>query len=325
MEKAKYYKKLKNKKVQCLLCPHFCVLELNETAKCLSRENIDGEMYALNYAKTVTIGIDPMEKKPLYHFYPGKNILSIGSNSCNFSCLFCQNYSISQFPVPTQSVSAENLLQTCRKHKVEFVAFTYTEPVTWFEYVLDAAKLLHQNGIKTVFVTNGFINPEPLNELLPHLDAMNIDLKSMDDNFYRKICDGKLQPVLETIKIAADSCHLEITNLLITGENDDDENIQKLVDFVAEVNPNIPLHFSKYFPYYKMSHPPTTESVLYRAYQIAKEKLNFVYLGNIIADNDTRCPHCDAIIIKRGYRTEINIADGKCKFCGEKIYGKFDL
>ncbi|OQX70933.1 MAG: AmmeMemoRadiSam system radical SAM enzyme [Candidatus Cloacimonas sp. 4484_275] len=324
MKKAKYYKKLRNNNVQCLLCPHYCVLAPQETAKCLSRKNIDGELWATNYAETVTVSIDPMEKKPLYHFFPGRNILSVGSNSCNFSCSFCQNYSISQFPVPTQKISPETLAQTCKKYKTDFVAFTYTEPITWFEFVLDTAKILHEQNIKTVFVTNGFINPEPLAELLPHIDAFNIDLKSMNDDFYRKFCDGRVQPVLQTIKTVAKFSHLEVTNLLITGENDSEKDIEQLVDFIAEINPNIPLHFSKYFPHFKMNNPPTSESTLYQAFRLAKEKLNYVYLGNILTDNDTRCPHCDAIIIKRGFRTEIKIENGKCKYCGMEIYGKFE-
>jgi len=323
MNQAKYFKKLPNKKVQCELCPHFCVIALDNEGKCRSRLNTDGNLYTFNYAETISISMDPIEKKPLYHFFPGQNILSIGPNSCNFTCNFCQNFSISQYEVPTYHLEPEELINICEKNKTKFVAYTYTEPITWFEYILNSAKLLKEKGFKTVLVTNGFINPEPLKELLPYIDAMNIDLKSMDDVFYRKFCDGRLQPVLDTIKIAAENCHLEITNLLITGENDSNEKIQKLVDFIAEINPNIPLHFSKYFPHYKMSNPPTPESTLHLAREVAREKLNFIYLGNMFSDNDTRCPKCDSILIKRGYSTKILIKNDKCPFCDFEIYGEF--
>jgi len=323
MKEAKYFKKLPNNKVQCELCPHYCVLAPDEIGKCRGKKNIDGILYAINYGKTVTISLDPIEKKPLYHFYPGKMILSIGCNSCNFCCKFCQNYDISQFEVRTFSLSPKQLLDFCRKYNSDFVAFTYTEPITWFEYVLDASKFLKKNNIKTVMVTNGFINPKPLEALLPHIDAMNIDLKSMEDNFYQNLCGGRLEPVLKSIEIAAKSCHVEITNLIITNENDSKENIEKLVDFVAGINPNIPLHFSKYFPNYLMKNAPTPESSLYKALEIAKKKLNYVYLGNILADNNTRCPKCGSIIIKRGFHAQIFIKNGKCPQCDYKIYGKY--
>jgi len=323
MEQAKYYKKLKDKKVQCELCPHFCVLAPEEEGKCRSRFNSDGNLFTSNYAETISISMDPIEKKPLYHFYPGQSILSIGPNSCNFSCDFCQNFSISQFEVPTYHLDLEELLRICKQKRTKFVAYTYTEPITWFEYILDSAKILKENGIKTVLVTNGFINPKPLYELLPYIKAMNIDLKSMEDDFYRKFCGGKLQPVLDTIKTAAKNCHLEITNLLITDENDSKENIQKVIDFIAEINPNIPLHFSRYFPHYKMSNPPTPKSTLHLARELAQEKLNYVYLGNIFSDTDTKCPKCNSLLIKRGFSPKILIKNNKCPFCDFEIYGEF--
>ncbi len=325
MKEAKYYKKLPNRKVQCELCPHFCIITPGNAGKCRARKNIDGVLYAANYAKTITISFDPMEKKPLYHFYPGQNIISIGPNSCNFSCDFCQNYNSSQQIVPTHEITPEMLLEICKDHLSKFVAFTYTEPITWFEFVLDASKLLKENGIKTVMVTNGFINPEPLKELLPCIDAMNIDLKAIDDEFYQRLCSGRLQPVLDTIETASKSCHVEITNLVITGENDSNENIRKLVDFVEKINPEIPLHFSRYFPVYKMANPPTSISTLEKAKEVAQKQLKYVYLGNVMTEKDTRCPKCDRLLVHRAYSTTIDILDGKCPECGTEIYGCFDL
>ena len=323
MKEALYYKKLSDQKVQCLLCPHFCVIPIGENGKCNGRKNIEGKLYSTNYAETITISLDPMEKKPLYHFFPGEQVLSIGPNSCNFSCKFCQNYTSSQQKTHTIEITPGKLLDLCKQHLCMFVSFTYTEPFTWFEFVLEASKLLQENRIKTNMVTNGFVNPEPLKELLPYIDAMNIDLKSMDDEFYRNICDGRLQPVLETIKTASQKCHLEVTNLLITGENDSEEQIRKLVDFMAEVNPEIPLHFSRYFPTYKMSNPPTPISHLKKAQEIAEEKLCYVYVGNVITEKDTHCPNCNHLLISRSHTMECDIMQGKCPSCGHKIYGVF--
>jgi pyruvate formate lyase activating enzyme len=324
MHETRYYKKLNNFKVQCQLCPHFCVIDLEETGKCRSRQNIDGILYATNYGKTMSVSLDPMEKKPLYHFYPGLPILSLGPNSCNFSCIFCQNYTSSQQKVPTRNITPEEIVQICRKQNCNFVAFTYTEPFTWFEFILDAAKILQENQIKVVLVTNGFINQEPLEALLPYIDAMNIDLKSMDEDFYENICDGKLQPVLDTIRTASRFCHIEITNLLITNENDSTDNIVRLVDFVESVNPDIPLHFSRYYPTYKMTNPPTTMERLERAKEIAQKKLSFVYLGNINTDRSTICPNCSTKLISRDYYIETEIVNDKCPSCGTKIYGSFE-
>ncbi len=323
MIQAKHYKKLSNQKVQCILCPHFCVLAHDEEGKCRIRFNTNGELYTSNYAESISISMDPIEKKPLYHFYPGKSILSIGPNSCNFACDFCQNFSISQFEVPTYHLEPEELITLCLKNKTIFVAYTYTEPITWFEYILDSSRLLKERDYKIVMVTNGFMNPEPLHELLPYIDAMNIDLKSMDDEFYRKYCKGRLQPVLDTIKRAATKCHIEITNLLITGENDSPDNILKLVDFIADIDPQIPVHFSRYFPHFKMSNPATPESTLYRAREIARRKLSYVYLGNVISDSDTNCPDCNATLIKRGFASKHLVKNGKCPFCSFEIYGEF--
>ena len=323
MKEALFYTKLEDHKVRCDLCPHNCIIDSGQIGLCKARKNIAGILYSINYGKTISISIDPMEKKPLYHFHPGKDIISIGPNSCNFSCKFCQNYHSSQLEVPTINITPEDILQQCRSNNCDFVAFTYTEPTTWFEFILDSSKLFKENGIKTVMVTNGYINQEPLKKLLPYIDAMNIDLKSFDDKFYRSICNGTLQPVLETIKTASKQCHIEITNLLITDENDTENIIIDLVDFVADVNPDIPLHFSRYYPTYKMKNPATPISKLEMAKEIAEKKLKYVYLGNIITERSTFCPNCNHLLISRDYPIKNEIINGKCPSCGHEIYGEF--
>ncbi|MDP8267678.1 MAG: AmmeMemoRadiSam system radical SAM enzyme [Candidatus Tenebribacter davisii] len=323
MKEALFYTKLEDHKVRCDLCPHNCIIDSGQIGLCKARKNIAGILYSINYGKTISISIDPMEKKPLYHFHPGKDIISIGPNSCNFSCKFCQNYHSSQLEVPTINITPEDILQQCRSNNCDFVAFTYTEPTTWFEFILDSSKLFKENGIKTVMVTNGYINQEPLKKLLPYIDAMNIDLKSFDDKFYRSICNGTLQPVLETIKTASKQCHIEITNLLITDENDTENIIIDLVDFVADVNPDIPLHFSRYYPTYKMKNPATPISKLEMAKEIAEKKLKYVYLGNIITERNTYCPNCHHLLISRDYPIKNEIINAKCPSCGHEIYGEF--
>lgn len=328
MKEALFYEKLAGKSVDCKLCPHSCRIKDGGVGFCKVRTNQAGILYTTNYANTVTVNLDPIEKKPLYHFHPKSEILSLGSNSCNLTCDYCQNYTISQYEAKTLEISPEKLLNLCLKDEIIMVAFTYTEPVTWYEYVLETAKLLSLNSIKTVFVTNGFINQEPLVELLPYIDAMNIDLKAMTDDFYKDLCSGSLEPVLNTIKTAYKHCHIEITNLIIPGENDRDKEIEALVDFIAEIDINIPLHFSRYFPQFQRSTSPTPITTMETAKAIAKKKLNYVYLGNILTDSDTNthCPNCNALLIERNhYQTQIvNLINNKCSTCLTEIYGIFN-
>ena len=326
MKEAQFYKKLDNNAVQCQLCPQMCTIEEGKRGMCFGRMNKKGILYAENYGETISISMDPIEKKPLYHFYPGKEILSIGPNGCNLTCDFCQNYTISQQKAPTSSLKAEDLIALCKKYNSIGVAYTYTEPLIWYEYILDTAKVLRAHDLKVVLVTNGFINPEPLKLLLPYIDAMNIDLKAFTNEFYKTYCSGRLEPVKNTIKIAASQTHLEITNLIITDLNDSRSEIEELVSFVAEVNKEIPLHFSRYFPVYKMKKPPTNPATLEMAYEIGKKKLRYVYVGNINLQNtnDTHCPNCNELLIRRaGYYTSVAQIDKDncCKKCGQKIYG----
>ncbi len=318
---AKYYEKLADSHVKCHLCPVNCHIAPGKQGICMIRTNESGTLYASEYGNTIAVNIDPIEKKPLYHFKPGTDILSIGPNGCNFSCVFCQNWSISQEKASTRYIAPEDLVQLAGSNGSIGVAYTYTEPLVWFEYVLDSARLLKQAGMSIVLVSNGYINGEPARELFPYIDAANIDLKSIRPDFYRKICKGKLADVQRTIKLLLEhKVHVELTNLLIPEMNDTDEEIIELIDWVASLDTRIPLHFSRYFPHYKLESPPTPEERLVYAYQAARAKLKYVYVGNIIGlgDSDTNCQNCGSILVKRnGYSVRLVDLDGnKCAICG---------
>lgn len=327
MKEAKHYTSLSNLRVCCELCPNMCIIAAGDRGLCRGKKNIDGVLYSDNYGKAVSICIDPIEKKPLYHFYPGSNILSLGCNTCNFACDFCQNYTISQLEARTIDIKPQNLVDLCIKHNVKAVAFTYSEPLTWFEYIYDSALLLHENNLDVVLVTNGYINERPLEELLPYIAAMNIDLKAMSETFYEKIAGGKLSSVLNTIRRVEKSCHLEITNLVIPGENDDSDSINKLIGFIAELNSDIPLHFSRYYPTNRRGTPPTLPKTLTLAKQEAEKYLKYVYLGNVPSykESNTYCPKCRSLLIERnGFSTTLHSMNGsRCGACNERIYGRF--
>lgn len=325
MKEALYYEKLENNRVQCMLCFHKCLLVPGKTGLCLGRKNIDGKLYAVNYGLTTSLSTsDPIEKKPLYHFYPGKGILSIAPNGCNLKCPFCQNAEISQMEIPTRKITPEDLISLCRKNNLIGVAYTYSEPLIWYEFLLDAGTAVKNAGLKNVLVTNGIIEEEPAKQILPLIDALNIDIKSIREDFYKKIVKGDLASVQRTIRMAHKTSHIELTNLLITGLNDSDEDIIDLIDWVYNLDKSIPLHFSRYFPHYKMDNPPTPEERLEFAYKQAKEKLDYVYVGNIhIPDTDaTYCPECGNLIIERNgfYGVTIVGMDGKkCNKCKKEI------
>ena len=320
---AEYYEKSKDGSVKCILCPHFCHIGEVKLGICRGRKNIGGSLYAVNYGRPCTIAIDPIEKKPMYHFYPGSRILSTGPNGCNLRCSFCQNWEISQEQIDTPFVSAEMMVEEANRRDVIGISYTYTEPLIWFEYVRDCAQLARKAGLVNVLVSNGTINSEPFLELAPLIDGINIDLKSMNPDYYKKICGGHLETVLETIKLAQTRMMVEITNLLVTGENDTDEDIEKLADFVAGVSDEIPLHFSRYSPRYKMKNPATPLERLFRAREISSKKLKYVYLGNIADEESstTYCPQCSAVLVKRGwYSAEVTgIENGCCVKCGKRI------
>lgn len=319
-KEALYYEKLENNKVRCHLCPWECLLTEGKLGICRGRKNLEGKLYAINYAKAVSIAIDPIEKKPLYHFLPGTEILSTGPNSCNLKCGHCQNWSISQIESPTELVTSENLVSLTLKYNSVGIAYTYTEPLMWYEYILDTAKLAQNKALVNVLVTNGYINPEPLQELLPLIDALNIDVKAMNQDFYKKVCKGRLDVVLKTVELSVEKKrHVELTYLIIPELNDSAEELKKFVNWVADLNPLIPVHFSRYFPAYKSDLPPTPIETLRKAFKIASDKLEYVYVGNayIPGTSDTHCPKCQEVLISRsGYSIHISgIEDKKCKNC----------
>lgn len=329
MKEALFYELVDQEKgvIKCLLCPKECLIKKDQVGFCRARKNINNKLYSLIYSKISSYGIDPIEKKPLYHFYPGIMVLSMGTIGCNFSCDFCQNWTISQANIKDVSVeelSPEKAVQLAMKNNSPGIAYTYSEPLIWYEYVLDTARLAKKNNLKNILVTNGFINYEPLLKILPFIDALNIDLKSFRDSFYQKYCRGSLSPVLRTIEISKSYSHIEITNLIIPGLNDKEEEIKELVDWIASQGKNIPLHFSRYFPCYKMNISATPISTLYKARDIAQKKLKYVYIGNIWDEeaNATYCGNCKTLLIKRTGYNIINLGldeDGKCKHCGEKV------
>lgn len=312
-------------RVGCLVCPHHCRLQPGQTGICRVRYNRRGQLIAANYGEVSSLALDPIEKKPLYHFYPGSMILSAGSWGCNLGCPFCQNYSIAHLTPATRYISPEELLEislTCRQQGSIGLAFTYNEPGMWLEYIMDTAPLLHRQGLKVVMVSNGYIEVQPLRDMLEFVDAFNIDLKGFNDDFYRRLCKGKLEPVQRTLAAIAGKAHLEVTNLLIPGENDDDEAIRGMCRWLRELDPNIVLHFSRYHPAYKMKMPPTPEATLQRAADIAREYLDFVYLGNLSAvENNTFCRSCGQILVRRcGYQVETTgLTEEKCGHCGAII------
>jgi len=321
---AAHWHPLPNGQAACDLCPIGCRLRKGQTGPCGTRANRDGAMEPLHYGRIAAASVDPMEKKPLYHFHPGRLILSVAAPGCNLHCLFCQNWHLSQERgSPLTDASPADLVALAVREDSVGIAFTYSEPLVWYEFVRDTAQLARQAGLKNVLVTNGFLNAEPLAELLPFIDAANIDLKSMDDRFYRKVCRARLQPVLDAIgAFHAAGVHLELTNLLIPGHNDEPRQIERLVDFVADLDPAIPLHFSAYRPAWKMDAPPTPRETLLRARRQAGEKLDWVYLGNVAASEgrDTCCRGCGRVLIERvGPQARVDLDSGACPSCAAPV------
>ena len=323
MKEAMYWEAVEGGKCRCRLCPHQCLIGPGKEGICQNKKNLDGTLMAFRYGEITALNLDPVEKKPLYHFFPGKSILSVGTFGCNLACAFCQNYHLWDGHCPTDPAGPEDLVAAAQRSRSFGLAYTYNEPYMSFEYVLDTAKLARAAGLKNVLVTNGYYNPEPFEELLPFIDAMNIDLKAIRDDFYKKLCKARVEPVKRTIARAAQSCLVEVTNLLVTGENDSDADVAALVDWVASVSVDLPLHFSAYHPMYKLDTPPTSLERLQRAYEIAAAKLHYVYLGNVLSNigANTNCPHCGAVLVKRrGYTVQIeNLRGDKCGACGNKL------
>jgi len=306
MKEAAHYSPIDAQKVECRLCPHRCKIAPGHHGICLTRKNIDGTLYASNYCRPASTAVDPIEKKPLFHFYPGSAIFSTGPYGCTLKCGFCQNYELSQKALEPDEISVKELLEMVIQSSSIGIAYTYSEPTIWFETIMELGPLVRARGLKNVMVTNGYIETAPLQELLQVVDAMNIDIKSMEQGFYQRICKGSLAEVLrtcETVKKAG--CHVEITNLLIPGENDSPDETRRLADFIASaLGKETPLHFSRYFPRYKMDHSATPSSTLTRAWEIARAQLEYVYIGNNLIDDkmNTFCPQCNTLLISRqGY------------------------
>lgn len=326
---AKYYTKQTDNSIQCELCPHNCHIKPGKTGICGTRRNVDGNLEILNYGIISSSGLDPIEKKPLYHFYPGHKIYSIGGYGCNLKCTFCHNHEISQH-IPELGDALKHNQPTDLVAKAKFlpenigIAYTYNEPTIMFEFMVQTAELAKSEGLKNVMVSNGFINLKPLDELTGLIDAFNIDLKSFSDKFYREYTGGRLNPILNTLsRIRESGKHLEVTFLVIPTLNDSLTDASAMFDWISSnLGVNTILHINKYYPAYKMQISPTPTSTLIELYELARTKLKHAYIGNIHGQtlgNNMLCPACSATVIKReGYHTQITALDsnGYCKICG---------
>jgi pyruvate formate lyase activating enzyme len=336
MEKeADFYKKISSKIVQCQLCPHFCTLNYGEKGKCNVRQNKNGKLISLVYEKPCTIALDFIEKKPLYHFLPRKKTLSIATLGCNLKCKHCQNFEISQFEnkkIKSFNVKSPDVIDNAIKRKSKIISYTYTEPTIFYEYMIDICKKANKRSLRNVIVSNGFINPLPLKQLCKYLDASNIDIKSMNNDFYEQICSAKLAPVLDSIKLMKkEGVWIELTNLIIPGFNDSEKDIINLVSWIKNnLGEEVPLHFSAFFPCNKMLNlPPTPIKTVIRAREIAMDLgLKYVYTGNINFQEGetTYCPECNKpLIIRKNYEiVENNLKKGKCSNCGKIIAGVWE-
>ncbi|KAA0256878.1 AmmeMemoRadiSam system radical SAM enzyme [Deferribacter autotrophicus] len=320
---AKYYDKLSDDKVQCKLCPHNCVIKDGKTGLCLIRKNENGTLYQTSYNEVSSLALDPIEKKPLYHFYPSSNILSIGTNGCNLKCPFCQNWQIVTTITHREKINPDILKEIATMNHSIGIAYTYNEPFIWYEFILDCAKVFKNAGLKNVFVTNGQINREPLMELAPYIDAANIDLKGFTNDFYKWI-NGDLTTTLNTIEyLFKNGSHIELTNLVVTNKNDNSDTFDDMCRWIASISSDIPLHISRYFPNYKLNEPPTPLETLKNFYEIAKKYLKYVYIGNVQIEDatDTLCPKCNHLLVKRDfYLTKCHIKEPVCPECSEKLY-----
>jgi pyruvate formate lyase activating enzyme len=332
---ACYQEKLPDNVVRCHLCPHNCIIHEGKQGICHTRINYQGELITVAYGNPCSVNVDPIEKKPLFHFFPGSRVYSLATAGCNFRCLNCQNWQISQSSPSAMDhydLLPDELVSQAIHHNTNSIAFTYTEPTVFYEYVFDTAKEAHERGVKTVLISNGYINEKPLIDLCPYLDAANIDLKCFDDAIYRSLDGGRLQPVLETLEtLKKNAVWLEITNLIIPTWNDNPENIQRMCNWLFENGfADTPLHFSRFFPTHKLAQlPPTDETVLIQAKEIAEQSgIKYVYIGNIpgLHGENTHCPHCKETVIERtGYVVKKNlIRNGLCSLCGYPVAGVWE-
>jgi pyruvate formate lyase activating enzyme len=332
MKEALFYKKLDENKAGCFLCMHQCRINDGKRGICGVRENRGGMLYSLVYGKVISMNIDPIEKKPLFHFMPASKSFSIATAGCNFKCLHCQNFDISQYTsrqgkIPGKDVSPEQIVEAVEKAGCDSISYTYTEPTVFFEFALDCARLAKEKNIKNVFVSNGYSSPESVKAIAPFLDAINIDLKG-DDDFYKKICGARLQPVLDTVKLMKDlGIWVEVTTLIIPSYNDSDKSLGEIADYIYSVDDSVPWHVSQFYPTYKILDIPRTPiETIKRAREIGLKKgLKYVYEGNVPGEGgeNTYCPDCNELLIERlGYEVVLDkIRKGLCPSCKNNISG----
>ena len=335
IKEAMLYKALPDRKVSCFLCNHLCQIADSKFGFCGVRQNKDGKLYTHVYGEAIAAHVDPIEKKPLYHFLPGTTSFSIATIGCNFRCPFCQNWSISQASKRKEDVSSghrllpQDVVSAAVKYGCRSISYTYTEPTIFYEYAIDTAKLAAKKGLANVFVTNGYMTAEALEAFHPHLNACNVDLKSFRDEFYKEICQGHLQPVLESIRLMKKlGIWVEVTTLVVPGQNDSINELRSIARFISETDPDIPWHLSRFHPDYQFTDTPATPiEVLHKARSVGEEEgLHYVYIGNVYGESErTRCPSCGKTLIQRdGFHvSESKIKDSACPFCGARISGRF--
>jgi len=334
MKEAMLYEKLSGGKVKCNLCNHRCTIKDGSYGICGVRQNTDGSLYTLVYDKIIASHIDPIEKKPLFQFYPGSTAYSIATVGCNFKCKHCQNADISQLPmerkghVVGEKMGADEIAEAARRAGCQSIAYTYTEPTIFFELAHETAQKAHDKGIKNIFVSNGYMTSEALEEISPYLDGINIDLKAFADKFYKEICGARLEPVLDTIRLARNlGIWVEVTTLVIPTLNDSEDELRRIAEFLRDVDVSIPWHISQFYPTYQLTNLPRTPvETLHRAREIGLEiGLQYVYEGNVPGrgNENTYCHGCGELLIERwGYSIQKNaIIEGTCPSCGSPVAG----
>ncbi|BBE32041.1 AmmeMemoRadiSam system radical SAM enzyme [Tepiditoga spiralis] len=328
MKKILSFYKATNESIKCELCPNECLLKNGQTGLCKTIKNIDNKLYSLNYEEISSISIDPIEKKPIFHYHPGDKVLSIGSWGCNLKCPFCQNFEISQFkPNYLSKVKANEIPLIINEKNVNGIAYTYSEPLSCYEYVYESCVQVkkYNENYYNILVTNGFINEYPFEKLLNYIDAVNIDLKTFNSKNYMKYLKGNLKNVLNSIELAFQKdIHVELTTLIVPKISDNLHDLEEEFKWISHLSKNIPLHISKYYPIFKYNESKTSRSLLIKIYEMAKKYLNYVYIGNLWEEKyeSTFCPNCGNLLIKRnGYKIQkINLDEhGGCKTCGQKI------
>ncbi len=326
---ARFWSAEQDGRVRCVLCPHNCLILPDKTGICRVRENVGGHLVSRNYGCLTSVALDPVEKKPLYHVEPGSLLLSVGSFGCNFKCEFCQNWSISQEEPRHVTLSPSDVVRMAQEQRnlkgnVTGIAYTYNEPTVWMEFILECARMAKDAGMRNVLITNGYMSREAREEVLPLVDALNVDVKAWDEGFYRELAHGRLEPVLRTIEtFVKEGVWVEVTYLVIPGKNDDQGQVRGLAEWLRSLDSGIPLHLSRYFPAYRSREPVTPLPTLETLKTVADQFLHFVYIGNAWKKGyaDTVCPECKEVLIERGgMEIEVShVVDGSCPKCHRKL------